>query len=102
MISDCATRIMLGLEVFKYEAGLNINGRDTNMNHGTEVSFRLSSPWTETGRLVCADNYFASFETANLFYRHGLLFTSVAKKATKMFPTAYLSTKVVVQYVWTI
>ncbi len=61
--------------------------------HGTNVLKRLVLPWAATGRIVCADSYFASVETAEALLDIGLKFIDVVKTATRKFPMANLSVR---------
>ena len=45
---------------------------DEGMLHGTKVLTKLVSPWDNSGRVVCADSYFASFPAAEYLLQHGL------------------------------
>lgn len=45
--------------------------------HGGTVLKELVLPWAKTGRLVCADSYFASVATAEALLRIGLKFIGV-------------------------
>ena len=66
---------------------------DGALNHGTQVLLRLVRPWLRTDRLVCADSYFASVQTAKELLRVGLRFIGVVKTATRLFPMAHLASK---------
>jgi hypothetical protein len=59
--------------------------------HGTAVLRRLVEPWAGSGRIVCADSYFASVEAAELLQGLGLRFIGVVKTATCLLPMAKLS-----------
>ena len=61
------------------------------LNHGTRVLMDLCAPWTGTGRIGCADSYFASVQAACTLYDNGLRFTGVVKTSTKKYPMEYLS-----------
>jgi Transposase IS4 len=39
---------------------------DTELGHGTEILSRLVQPCAGTGRIICADFYFASVEAAEV------------------------------------
>jgi Transposase IS4 len=58
--------------------------------HGGTVLKELVLPWANTGRLVCADSYFASVATAEALLRTGLKFFGVIKNATRKFPMPFL------------
>ena len=54
--------------------------------HGVKVLKELSSPWSGSSRLVCADYYFASVQAAEVMEQEGLKFIGVVKTATKKNP----------------
>jgi Transposase IS4 len=60
--------------------------------HGTGVLKHLIIPWVRSGRIVCADSYFASVGTAEELLRLGLRFIGVVKTATRRYPMRALST----------
>jgi len=62
-----------------------------DLPHGGRVLRELVSPWYNTGRIICADSYFASVATAKEMTRVGLKFIGVVKTATKHFPMQQLS-----------
>jgi len=64
---------------------------ESETTHGAAVTLRLVEPWFYTHRLVCADSYFSSVETAEILFKHGLRFTGVVKNATKGYPLQHLS-----------
>ena len=55
---------------------------DAGQSHGTAICKRLVAPWFQTGRVVCADSYFAFVATAQALVDVGLRFTGVVKTAT--------------------
>lgn len=62
-----------------------------DLNHGCLVLVQLLRPWVNKGlRLVCADSYFASVQTAEKLYELGFQFIGPVKTATKRFPMTYL------------
>ena len=71
----------------------NETGRDFEGDglHGTAVLKRVVKNWTGTGRIVCADSYYARVETCEEMERMGLKFIGVVKMATRRFPLTYLS-----------
>lgn len=89
-IADGVTGIMLRMQLVKSE-----DERDDTvnpfLNHGTNIALSLSAPWSRTGRHVCADSFFASFECATALYDAGLRFTGVVKTASRCFTLRYLS-----------
>jgi Transposase IS4 len=50
----------------------------------------LVSPWFNTERVVCADSYFSSVQTAVKLKEHRMKYIGVVKTATKQFPMQYL------------
>ena len=89
--------IMLRLKLVK-----NIQNEVTNQQsseaennegliHGCIVLKELVEPWYNTGRVVCADSYFASVSTCVEMARLGMRFIGVVKTATRSFPQQYLS-----------
>ena len=67
------------------------NDEDDGINHGTKVLMDLVAPWTFTDRIICADSYFASKQSADMLMKFGLRFIGVVKTATKGYPMKYLS-----------
>ena len=67
-----------------------VDGED-DLNHGTTVLLDLLAPWYHSDRVVCADSYFASKQSADEQMRMGLRFIGVVKTATKKYPMGYLS-----------
>jgi Transposase IS4 len=68
--------------------------RDDNefdLNHGTKVLMELVRPIANTDRVVVADSYFASVQSARELYRMGLRFIGTVKTATKHFPMHWLA-----------
>ena len=59
---------------------------ETQLNEGTKVCKELCLPWANSDRVVVADSYFASVQTAQEMKRVGLRFIGVVKTATKKFP----------------
>jgi Transposase IS4 len=51
---------------------------------GTKVPKELVLPWDRTGRIVAADTYFASVESAEDLYKAGLRFIGAVKTATRL------------------
>ena len=85
--------LMLRLEIVKSPAEDTPLDEVPGMNHGTAVALRLVSPWLHTNRIVCADSYFASVQTATALRDNGMRFIGVVKTATRGYPMAYLSAK---------
>ena len=63
----------------------------SSLNHGTQVILELLRPIANTDRVVVADSYYASVQTARELWRIKLRFIGVLKTATKQFPMHYLS-----------
>ena len=59
------------------EEGVN-NGNKTDVPHGAKVMLKLLSPWINTQRIVCADNYFASVTAAEFLHMNRLKFIGIA------------------------
>jgi hypothetical protein len=95
--SCCATSgVMLRLRIVKskvaeFEASA-ATALDHTVNHGTAIIKELVKPWMNSGRVVVADSYFASVQTARELYGIGLRFVGVVKTATKQFPMGALNT----------
>ena len=87
--------MMLRLKIVKSVDSADEAGReedqDSGLIHGCVVLKELVQPWFNSGRIVCADSYFASVSTAKEMLRLGLRFIGVVKTATKQFPMEYLS-----------
>ena len=62
--------------------------------HGAHVMAHLVKPWWRSGRVVCADSYFASVPAAKVLHDNGLKFIGVIKTATRQFPMQWLSSQV--------
>jgi Transposase IS4 len=87
------TGIMLQLKLVKTSREARNeedDGDDQNLNHGTKILLKLVRPWNNTNRVVCADSYFASVQTAKELLRVGLKFIGCVKTATREFPMAHL------------
>lgn len=61
------------------------------LSHTVQLVKSLVEPWAHTGRIVCADSYFSSFETSKELLSMGLYYTGVVKNATRCYPMAQLS-----------
>jgi Transposase IS4 len=61
-----------------------------NLNNGMEVLMELVSPWYGYHRLVFADSYFSSLQTALKRKERGLKYIGVVKTATHIYPIALL------------
>jgi len=70
---------------------LNRARADGTFSHGCKVLLELVRNWANTDRLVVADSYFASVQTALRLKEIGLRFIGTVKTAHKGFPMRYLS-----------
>ena len=85
--------IMMRLKIVKDEEDYSSTDTEEEgaiMLHGVKVLKELIGPWTGSGRLVCADSFFASVQAAEVLVQEGLKFIGVVKTATKMFPLKHL------------
>jgi hypothetical protein len=65
--------VMLRLRIVKTKTAETASGDlPHHLNHGTAIIKDLVFPWAGTGRIVAADSYFASVETALELYKIGL------------------------------
>ena len=97
------TGIMIQLKLVKTkleeesleEDNNNNNNNNTNntLNHGTQVLLKLVQPWFHTNRVVCADSYFASVQTAKELLRVNMKFIGVVKTATREYPMPHLTSR---------
>ena len=80
--------IMIRMKLVKTKEGEaeSHQDADSGLNHGPVVIKELTSPWVYSGRIVCADSYFASVSTAKELKRIGLRFIEVVKTATRGYP----------------
>ena len=60
------------------------------LNHGTKVLMDLVRPIANTDRVIVADSYFASVQSAKELFSMGLRFIGTVKTATKNFPMNFL------------
>ena len=90
---DGRNGIMIGIKIVKSQSELESERVDLDqgeLNHGTQVLLELISPWFHSNRLVCADSYFSSVQTAIKCKERGMKYIDVVKTATKGFPISYL------------
>ena len=80
--------VMLQLKLVK---GAEEHEDSGELLHGTLVTKQLVLPWAHSGRIVCADSYFASVGCVRELKRLGLRFIGVVKTATREYPMTYLS-----------
>ena len=64
---------------------------ERSCNHRTAVLKRLVRPWVYSDRVICADSYSASVQSAVQLLHLGLRFIGVVKTATRAFPMHFLS-----------
>jgi Transposase IS4 len=62
-----------------------------DLNHGTRVLLELLRPIANTDRVVVADSYFASVQSARELWKIRLRFIGVEKNATRQYPMHFLS-----------
>lgn len=87
---DGKSGIMLQLRVVK--SAVEDNAGDNDVNHGTYILLELVKPWwNKSRRIVCADSYFSSVQTAVHCKAKGLEYIGVVKTATRSYPMHYLS-----------
>ena len=91
--SDVRSKAMIRLKLVKgyIENGL-LGNEDPGGLHGKRVTKQLVAPWRNSGRVVCADSYFASVPCTIAMRDMGLRFIGVVKNATKKYTQYYLST----------
>jgi Transposase IS4 len=88
-ISACGpSGVMLRLKLVTTaeDESARIEAASSALLHGTKVLKELVMPWARTGRIVGADSYFASVESAEELYKAGLRFIGVLKTATRRYP----------------
>eukprot|EP00171_Calliarthron_tuberculosum_P013771 IDg13771t1 len=64
--------IMLKLEIVKSPEEDKRCDQFENMSQGTDIARRLVNLWVQKNRIVCADSYFASVETARALANLGI------------------------------
>jgi hypothetical protein len=82
--------IMLFLEIDEGAAHMKTKEFRDRYTATTATTLRICKPWFGSGRLVCADSWFASVTTAAALFANGLFFTGPVKTATAFFPMAFL------------
>lgn len=88
----CGDRgIILKLELVSTAADVAKRSYEGSVNHGTAVLKRLTEPWRQSNRIICADSYFASVEAALAMLNIALKVIGVVKTATRGFPMKHLS-----------
>ena len=77
--------IMMRLQIVKHFESEDLHTIEDcdNMPHGTSVLKHLVLPWTQSGRCVCFDSYFASVTTVEILMGLGFWFIGVVKTTTK-------------------
>ena len=72
---ECAeSGIMLRIEIITGATDKNEKAFEGGCNHGTAVLKRLVSPWVCSDRVICADSYFESVQSAVHLLQLGLRF----------------------------
>jgi hypothetical protein len=87
---DVMSGIMLRLELCEGKEAMLEKPFQRELGAGTATLLRLTKPWWETGRIVCADSAFASVKSAVELRKRGLHFLGLVKTATRRFPKQYL------------
>lgn len=87
--------IMLRLRLVTTAADEHANtpAAEAGIAHGGAILMRLVQPWAGSGRIVCADSYFASLDTAQFLLAAGMRFIGVVKTAHRKCPMASLSSR---------
>ena len=83
--------VMLQLELVKSKEETSERLYESLMQHGPATVRRLTAPWANYNRIICADSYFASVSAVQELLKVGLKFIGVVKGATKKFPMKVLS-----------
>lgn len=89
---ECGIMMQMKIVKTKVEEA-RLHGTDADdLNHGTSVLKELLHPFRGyRNRIVCADSYFASMQTARALFEMGFRFIGVVKTATKGYPMKYLT-----------
>lgn len=83
--------LLLNRELVTTFAKENGSPYEYAFNHWTAVSKLLAEPWPGSDRIVCAESYFASVQSALALLNIALIFIGVVKMATTGFPMKYMS-----------
>ena len=90
--TDGQSRVTLRLDL---QEGKEVMSRakfsDECATAGAAAVLRLTEPWFESARIICADSAYASVETAEVCFQHGLYFIGLVKTAHRRFPKNILS-----------
>lgn len=70
---------MLRLEMVKSPSEELVLGEGTGLNRELSVTLLLISPCTNTNRMVCAESYFASDQTAKVLQDSSKRFIAIVK-----------------------
>lgn len=87
------TGIMMELRIVKGDENdvLDVDAEDQELTHGCKVMLSLLRHWkSRKERIVCADSYFASVQSARRLFEFGFRFIGVVKTATTKFPMKFL------------
>ena len=92
-VCDGRSKVMIRLKLVKGSVDKELlANEDPGGLHGTRVMKKLVAPWRNSGRVVCADSYFAFVPFAIAISDMGMRFIGAVKTATKKYPQHYLST----------
>jgi hypothetical protein len=89
-VCDGQSGIMVGGEVFEGAAAMEHAKYCDRYQKSTALTLRLVEPFFATGRIVVADSWFGSVQTALALYEHGLYSILNVKTAHKGFPITEL------------
>jgi len=87
--------IMMRLQIVTTaeDQAANLSATERGVLHGTAFLQQLVAPWVGSGRIVCAESYFASVEAAEALRSSGLRFIGVVKTAHSRIPMESLSSR---------
>jgi Transposase IS4 len=88
--------IMIQIKIVKSAELLSFVENETrhnnaHLNLGTKVLLDLVRPWYNSNRVVVADSFFSSVQTASCLLERGMKYGGVVKTATKHYPIEYLA-----------
>jgi hypothetical protein len=94
--ADGNTGVMIQLKLVTTAVEQAAVDRENNQQtegvlHGVKIMKELLLPWANSGRLICADSYYASTRAAIELYEMGLRFIGIVKQATRGYPMSTLS-----------
>lgn len=70
---------MLRIEYFISAEETRLSHFESETLHVSAVTLRILEPWFNTSRLVFADSYFASVETANVLFEKNFVLPLLSK-----------------------